>query len=874
VILRSLTPALCILGSAAFAQAPQSPQAPQRVEIVGSHVPRIDDETAVPVQIITRDEIARSGVGNVEELLDRVSANFGGQHEAMGLGNGDTPGFSGASLRGFGTGETLVLLNGRRLANYAFTSTTGPGVDLHAIPLAAIQRVEILKDGASALYGSDAIAGVINFVTRQDYAGVELDARHNATEHGGGGSTRASLAGGLGDAARDGFNLFGVLDARQGQSLRALQRSFTSTGYRPDLGLRNLSLVSWPANIKVQVNGGSSMVNPAAPDCTAQTVHIGTWCSFDPAQTMYLIAPSRQVNALARGTLRLGTEAQAYAEILAATGRIKYHASPSPAYPSYSASGATFLLPESSPYYPTGLGLSGDLNLDYRTLPLGGRVSEVQSDNLRVLLGLRSHVGDWDVDGAVSVNDSRAMERYLSGLVDAGRLSAALATGLVNPFGSSGAAGDALLEATQIHGKSREAIGRTQSADLHATRELMQLPGGTMALATGIEGRHETLRDTQEPVVADVVGGYPSPPKQGERSAQAFFVELVTPLLKGLEVQAAARVDRYSDFGTALNPKIAIRLQPQREWLLRASIGRGFRAPSLPELYTQQTSGVGELTDSDNKPIPDPVRCTVTKLDADCQLVVRMTSGGNPALRPQHSTQANAGFVIESAQGWQASLDYWRIAIRDIIGSVNSNDVTGDLARYDGRNVIRGPVDPAYPGLPGPIVDILTINQNLGDWRVDGADLSLSMRPVQTALGSFSAQLDATWVHRARQNIFDGNAVDLIGRLVPRCQYLLSANLDRGAWTTTLSHHFRQGYVDGNRLPDKSVRRVGSYRMWEGQLGYAWSREVQWTLGVHNLFDAAPPFTNSSAQFQVGYDPVYADPLGRAWSIGLHAAWR
>jgi len=869
--LRLLAPTLCVLAGAACAQ---EQDAPQRVEIVGSRVPRIDAETAVPVQIITREEIARSGVGNVEELLDRVSANFGGQHEAMGLGNADTPGLAGASLRGFGTGETLVLLNGRRLANYAFTSTGGPGVDLHAIPLAAIQRVEILKDGASALYGSDAIAGVINFVTRQDYAGTELDLGHSATQHGGGGSTRASLAGGTGDAARDGYNVFGVINARQGQSLRALQRPFASTGYRPELGLSNISPVSWPANIKLDGSGPSALVSPLAPACTAQTVHKNNACWFDTAQTMYLVAPSRQVNGLARGTLRLGADAEAYAEVLAATGHIKYHASPSPAYPSYSASRATFLLPESSPYYPTGLGLSGDLTLNYRTLPLGGRVSEVQSDNVRVLAGLRAHRGDWDVDGAVGVNDSRAMEHYLSGYVDAGRLSAAIATGLVDPFGASGPQGDALLDATQIRGKSREAIGRTQGADLHASRELIQMPGGPMGLATGIEARHETLRDTQEPLVADVVGGSPSAPKQGTRTAGAFFVELVTPLLKGLEVQTAARVDHYSDFGISLNPKLAIRLQPRHDWLLRASIGRGFRAPSLPELYTQQTSSSGEVLDSDSAPVPDPVRCPVTHLAGDCQLVVKWTEGGNPLLRPQHSTQANAGVVFESAQGWHASLDFWSVGIRDIIGTLDSDIIVADISRYEGRNVIRGPVDPAFPTLPGPIVDILTINQNLGLWRVNGADLSAAMHPVNTRVGRFSVQLDATWVHRARRILFEGNAADLIGRPVPRCQTLLSANLDRGAWSATLSHRFRQGFVDDNTLPDGSTRRVAAYQVWDGQLAFAWSRDVQWSLGVHNLFDTPPPFTNSGPSFQVGYDPGYADPLGRTWNVGLHAAWR
>lgn len=867
-------PSTWILGLLAGAAGAQAPESPQRVEIVGSRVPRIEAESAVPVQIIDRQEIDRSGVASVEELLDRVSANFGGRHEAMGLGDADTPGLSGASLRGFGAGETLVLLNGRRLANYAFTGTGGPGVDLHVIPLAAIQRVEILKDGASALYGSDAIAGVINFVTRQDYAGGQIDLGHAATEHGGGARSHASLSGGLGDVAVDGFNVFGVLDVRDARPLRALQRPYTSTGNRPELGLSNRVPSSWPANIRVNADGRTTLVNPAAPACTPQTVLVGNACFFDSAQTLYLISPSRQVNGLARGTLTLGSGAEAYAEVLASTSRIQYHVAPSPANPSASDSGAAFLLPETSPYYPTGLGLSGKLVLSYRTWPLGGRRSEVDSDNLRVLAGLRSRVADWDLDGALSVNDSRARERYLSGYVDAGRLSAALATGLVNPFGASGPDGDALLAATQIRGRSRDAAGRTQSADLRASTDLGRAPGGPVGLATGIEARHESLRDSLEPLMADVVGGGLSSPKRGSRRVQAAFVELVAPVLPGLELQAAARLDHYSDFGTALDPKLAIRLQPRRDWLLRASIGRGFRAPSLPELYTQQVSSTVELTDDDNQPTPDPVRCPVTGLASDCQLVVRSTGGGNPTLKPQRSTQANAGMVFEPGRGWQATLDFWRIDVRDIIGTVDGDSVTSDLARYDGRNVIRGPVDPAFPTLPGPIVEILTINQNLGHWRVDGADLAVSLRPVATPLGRLSAQVDVTWVHRARQAIFEGNVIDLIGRMAPRCQVLATLYLDRGAWSTTLSQHFRQGYVDKAPLPDGSKRHVGSFRMWDGQLGYAWSRDVQWTLGVHNLFDRAPPFTNSDAQFQVGYDPIYADPLGRTWSVGLRAAWR
>ena len=863
-----LAAALGLLAASAPAQDDRGE--PQRVEIVGSRIPRLAAEEAVPVQIITRAEIARSGVDNVEQLLDRVSANFGGHHEAMGLGDGDTPGLSAASLRGFGNGETLVLLNGRRLANYAFTSTSGPAVDLHAIPLAAIDRVEILKDGASALYGSDAIAGVINFVTRQDYSGAEIALGSSATEHGGGGNSHASAAGGLGDAARDGFNLFGVLDLREARTLRAAQRPFTSTGYRPELGLKSTSPVAWPANIRMPGDGRPIVISPFTADCPAQTVLRDRSCAFDSVNALTLEAPSRQVDALGRGTLRLPDDAEAYAEVLAATNTIQYRIAPSPGVPGV----APYVLPATSPYYPTGLGLTGDLTLAYRTAPLGGRRSEVRSDNLRVLAGLRWRMGPWDMDSAASLNATRARERYLSGYIDSARLSAALATGLVNPFGPSGPEGDALLRDTVIGGNSRDAVGRTQQLDLRASRELVALVGGPMAVALGVEGRHETLRDSEKPVAAEIVGATPAAPKQGARSAQAAFVELVTPFAKGFEVQAAARLDHYSDFGAALNPKLAIRLQPAAEWLLRASIGRGFRAPSLPELYTQQVSSLEYVLDDNDNPIGDPLRCPVTKAPADCQPQVQAVSGGNPALRPQHSAQSNAGIVFASTHGWMASLDWWRIDIHDIIGNLDFFTITNDLLRYDGRNVVRGPVAPAYPDLPGPILDVLTINQNLGDWRVDGFDLAIATQPARTGLGMLSAQVDATVVRRARQNLLQATEINLVGRLVPRFQVRWGVNLDQGAWSATVSQRLRAGYVDEFTLPDGSTRRVATYRMWDGQLGYAWSRDVQLTLGVHNLLDSTPPFTNSTVQFQAGFDPAYADPDGRTWTLGLRVAWR
>ena len=649
---------LASTGAQADTEAPSLP----RVEVVGSRLPRVDAETALPVQIIRREEIERSGVTTVEELLGLVSANFGGTLEATTTANSLISGRSSASLRGLGATRTLVLLNGRRIANYAFSGNFGGGVDLHAIPLAAIERVEVLKDGASALYGSDAIGGVINFVTRRDFAGAEVFGSYTKTEAGGADSGRATLAAGTGRVESDGFNVFGVLDLRNAERLKGSERSFSSMRpYQPELGAVSNDPRTWPGNIRSpRPTGGFDIRSLNFPACTSDSSPVLGACRFNTSAASDLLPSSRQVGFFGMGTLRLSAQTDVYAEVLASTSRIRHEDPPTPVSTTESQRGTPFVLPASSPYYPTGVTLPSNWALAYRTVPLGPSTTEVESNNVRVLVGLRSRQWDWDLDGAIATNRTWSRERYVSGMVDAGRLSSAFATGLLNPFGPSGPEGDALLAASEVRGISREATGTTQSADLRAIRELTVLPGGPLGIALGLEARRESLEDVKMPIAADVLYDFPASPKQGSRRVQAAYVEIVAPVVKGFEIQAAARVDHYSDFGTAFSPKLAMRFEATPGVLLRASAGRGFRAPSLPELYTQQRHSFFELAILG---LTDPVRCPVTHLASDCQPGVDVVTGGNPALQPQRSTQSSLGIVVAPAPGWLASLDVWRIHI-------------------------------------------------------------------------------------------------------------------------------------------------------------------------------------------------------------------
>ena len=858
--------ALCAsLGSLFAPTARAEETSPVRIVVTGSRIPRADAETALPVQIISRGEIERSGALSVEELLSRISANVGGVNEAMSLGS-DQPGYSGASLRGFGPRATLVLLNGRRVANYAFSGEGGIGVDLHAIPLAAVDRIEVLKDGASAVYGSDAIAGVINFILRRDFRGAEADVTRAHAQAGGGARERETLTFGGGDMAADGFNLFALFDHRRQHALAARQRAFAATSYRPELGLDGTTPTSFPANVAL---GRGVFVNPAAPACTDFTVLADGACFYDFVRQIDILPPADNLSLLTRGALALPGQSEAYAELLWSRQQTRFAASATPVG-RFLPGGQQLVIAEGSPFYPTGLGLSGDIvNPRYRTVPLGPRVTDIATDQWRALVGWRGAVGGWEIDGALARSSGHSTSDLVSGSVDAVKLADAFATGLINPFGDSGPQGNALLESTQARGRSREARGTTDSIDLRASRDIAQWSAGPVTLGVGVEARRETLNDQATELNDRVVGGTFLRPKTGAREAQALNAELVLPLAPKLDAQLALRTDRYSDFGTHTSPKVALRWQPARPLLFRASAGTGFRAPSLPELFSAQTSLPVPVQ------LPDPKRCPVTQLDADCNPEFPVLSGGNPALQPERSRQVSIGLVFEPIDSTSIAIDWWRLSLRNTIGTLTDAVILSGDDRFEGRNIVRGPVDPAFPNLPAPITQLIEINENVGRQTAAGIDVGVRSRVAAGSMGRFTLQLSGSCL--IEQRTFNGAAdQSLVGRYPggPRWQHALTLGWERAQWSATVVQTWRGGTVDANPDGAGAERRIASYNVWDAQLSYR--EPAGWTLasGVKNLFDRDPPFTNQRDFFQQGYDPRYGDPRGRVWYARVGYRWR
>jgi iron complex outermembrane recepter protein len=859
------------------AQETAEPRGVFRIDVTGSNIPRTDVEAMLPVQIITREEIEHSGSTTVAEVMSRVSANILGFNDQLSIGDAlAAPGISSINLRGIGDGSTLVLVNGRRVANYAFDGGT---VDVNSIPLAAIDRIEILKDGASAIYGTDAIAGVVNFILRKDYRGFEATAHGAWTEHGGGDQSQATVSAGYGDVPR-GFNVFATASYQKDQALSAAARPFSRTGFIPGEGIELLTLPSFPANIfSSGLFFSPALASGCTPPASLPTINPFSRarepvCGFDAVRFRDLVPSVERTAVFGRGTLQTAADHQVFVEANYSRNRFVLRTEPTPVSMFQSNDRVPLLYPAGGPFYPTAFAnandISGDLNIFYRTLPLGLRIHSVETSAWRGVIGMEGVARGWDYSAALTYSRTEETERFDSGEISIARLQEAMATGLINPFGPSGPEGDALLAGTQVTGDMHEAKGSTLELEAKASKAVYRLPAGPLAIALGAEGRREELENRFAPFVTsgDVSQSTDLQSAAGSRSVQALFAEANVPLFKGFELQLAARYDHYSDFGGTVNPKIALRWQPVKSLLLRTSWGTGFRAPTLYDLHTP-------LSHVFLPEFSDPVRCPVTQAPGDCNTPFSAAVGGNPNLQPETSKQFNAGVVWEPLPALSLGADYWRIAKEDTIGGLNEVTVFQNFEVFAPTNIIRGPVDAAFPGLPGPIETVLLWRQNVGRLRTSGIDVDARWRGSATRIGRFGIAFDGTyyidWKAQPDGLNFEsglGRADSIAGGAFPRWKHRATLDWSLGPWGVTLSQTYQSGYLDsnadraGNPLP--TMRRVAPYDVWDVDARYTGFRNWTLTLGVKNVMDRAPPFTNLQGP-PVGYDPTYADPRGRVF---------
>lgn len=874
-----------------------------RVDVTGSNIARIEGESGLPVQVITREELQQGGVQTMQELMERISANqsFGGSNPSLGEGS-TLVGFSAASLRGLGSQRTLVLLNGRRLAPYALSG--GQSVDLSAIPSSAIERVEILKDGASAVYGTDAIGGVINFILRRDFQGVELNANYYATEQGGGNNGRVSLTAGTGDLAKDKYNAFVSASYFKQDALKASQRESTKTSYLPNLGVNATSWNTIPANIS-QTDphtgisyGFKGWRNPtipfrggATPDSCAAPYSFPTSkdqfrCWFDFASVTDTIPGYETANVVGRVTWDIDGDNQFFVEGSYYGGKFTHRVSPTPV--DGTRTNPPITLPASSPFYPAAY-VAGQENghrdlplvLQYRTMELGPRVDVADVNQWNGVVGLQGTMMGWSYQLAANFTTNRQVDNYVSGSVYESKFGPLLSSGVVNPFGPNTDSVLELMRATQVTGVANDNRASNYGAAFTLANSVYELPAGPVAIALGIEGRRESLQQSNSDFIVsgDVLGGAGAVPSLAptQRNVYSLFGEVNIPVVKDLEANLAVRYDYYSDFGGTTNPKLTIRWQPAKTVLMRVAYGTGFRAPTLFDLHQPQSvSPSDELT--------DPLRCPDPENPGpgnDCG-VVPIRTGGNPALQPETSQQVNAGIVFEPVPGFSTSVDYYWVRLKNVINVVPPEVILGPgHAAWESGYIVRDRPDPAHPDLPGRITYVVNYPTNVGMLTTSGIDVNVQWRSPATPVGAFTFGLNGTYVIDYSQTGFAAASVPtsvgtrgIFGAIARYRQYA-QFGWSFGPWGATLANNYQDGYSEPCTPFDPTgcvMRRVGSYSVWDLQGRYT-GFKATFTLGVRNAMDTAPPLSNQRGTFQVGLDPSYADPRGRMFYAAVRYAF-
>lgn len=898
----------------AHAQTPTAapntaPQKIEKVEVTGSSIKQIEGETALPVLVITREQIQRTGATNAEELLRSIATNSSGGSTSVantGAGGGQGGGSSASliSMRGLGSARTLVLVNGRRTAPAGGTSA----IDVSTIPIAAIERIEVLRDGASAVYGSDAIAGVVNFILRKDFASRELSISFGEpTRTGGGDDVKVSLFAGLGDLDKDRFNVNVGGSYQKVKPIIGSDRPFASN-INVGEQLDRTSNTPFPASVVLPAN--LALRSPNYPNCgpyslvsPLQPTNPGN-CRYDNSPYVAIQPLSEQWNGLLTGRLKLTESLEGYVETnftrnkttntiqhvlingtaLTATNPytttlrdlITTQYAAFPGLRRFIGS-AYALLPTTSPYYPTAFaaanGLTGQpLVLQFRSIPTGVRVTEDITDNSRIVAGLRGAGLGWDYDTSFLYAKNKITENLVDGWPLFNQYLSLLNTGVINPFGTTNdPAALAAAQATIFKGNWFVNTTSVTSFDAKGSRELFSLPAGAVNLAIGGEVRKEKLDLAPSQTNKDfLVAGFGGAgvPLNADRNVKSAYAEVNIPIIKGLEANAAVRYDDYQRIGSTTNPKASIRWQPVDALLLRAAIGTGFRAPTLVDLYSPVAFGI--TTNGQRDLVRCPAGGPTTDIDCSNQFVT--INGGNAALKPEKSKSTTLGFLFEPNKDFSVGIDSFQIKLKDVIRTgVPIATILANPVTY--ANLIqRGPPD-SNPSGVGRITGISQQLTNLGKVNVAGYDLDLKARLLNSAEAKITARMNGTYMQKYETQNLDGsfsNAVNVTAGTVPgvilRWRHTASFTLESGDWAATLAQNFQNSYQDTRTALQAAtvpLRSVGSYETYDLQAAYNGFKSLRLVVGIKNALDRDPPYANSGSGFIGSYDLSYADVRGR-----------
>jgi iron complex outermembrane receptor protein len=830
----------------------------ETVVIAGSRLGGSAHDSAVPTNVYSREMIDASGTATVMSFLNTLS-EVSIQNTTTG-NNQQLAGATVVQLRGLPGGTTLVLVDGRRVTSSSgLLGANGGAFDLNSIPLAAVERIEVIPSGSSAIYGGDALGGVVNIVMKKDFNGVEANVRYGMTDHDDYHETQFNVAAGTSGA---GWSLSAVALFTTNSELTGADRSIMSNNdYRAFGGFDSRSTYSDPGNV-CSADGGP--LRGLASPC-AGVPHGSTGVGLTPASfaatdgklnytssNMFysILSPARKYGTFIHASHDLGASAEVFTDLL-------YNHLEQKSY--YAPPATTVSVPGANPNNPFG----EDVGVQYRFLALGRHCYCQNTDFVRPLLGLRGTVGGWSWELAGWTTRDWDSVPYTLGVENTDAINSALASGAFNPFAAGPGATPAVL-GSFFSDEVEKMRSATDSVNAFVRGQLVQLPAGPLEGLIGAEFQRDTLAIEIPDANFDV---------EFHRRNTAAFMELKVPILPGMTAgrgnemltsQFALRYDNYSDFGSRTSPEAGIVFRPIPSLTLRASYSAAFKPPPLNELY-------GALTSYPGLNVSDPLRGNETT-DATLHF------GGNRSLKAETGWSRNIGLVFSPSQvpDLNLTLTQWTIRLKNGFTQPTIDFFVNNASTYPGT-VVRSSPAAGDPYGVGRITDVYDVYENIGFIHESGVDLAVNWR-ARTRVGDFTPTLSASRVYQYDYEL-DPTLGEQTGlsqanddaTYAPRWKGVAGLSWTGGPLTLGVTGRYIGPYRDVTDVRS-NPKELGNFLytdlMGRFELGKAilqdskiWSRTFV-AAGVRNAFNKLPPYADYGFG-QLGYDPNEYELEGR-----------
>ena len=875
----------------------------EEITVTGTAIKRPNLDSALPIQTITADEFQREGIVNAGDLIASVPAMQGFITESDSVG-GSGGGIRTANLRAIGSQYTLSLLDGRRMA----PADSGSSIDLSNIPLAAVEQVQILTDGASALYGSDAIAGVVNFILKDSVDETIVTLRSDQPQEDGGARWNFDIVTGFGDINEDGYSLVASFSHEDQEQLRAIDRDFAKTGFLffehegQTLYFQNSSANAIPGNAFVYTEGFGELIrsfNPYALSngntCAEHNTPTNETCGFDYTSTLEILPESKRDSLSLNGKLRLTDTMEGFATVLASQYELTARIAPYPSGEVPLPLDSDLVQNEVFPHLtPEELAQVGEVTGTWRAVPAGNRTTEYLIDSMNFTVGIEGDVNEIGYVASVTHATTEIDQNYPTGWLLLDEFVAAASSGAFNIFATPDGFTEedqAALAPTIYHGDWDLTKNTMIGVNLQASKPLFDIGGGEVVLATGVDYYTTTYDRSISEANAneDLLFLSRDTPYDLERDQYGAFVEALLPVTESFETTLSVRYDDIS----AVSDKLAggdidagdsdVTYKISGLWnvhdavAFRASYGTGFKAPAMREIGEPRsefgvTSGTFDCPFEAGDPMAQFCRPESSQYDVYRE--------GSPELTFESSKQYTFGTVLTPTDSLDMTIDYWNIELEDLVERLTEQQIFANPELY--RDLFTTKTNLATGQ---EFLAIIQAAVNAGTREQSGIDYAVN-QGFELGWGQLDLGLQGTYMLESNSSL-TGSSLGRFGNddgVVFRNVINLIGTLYHGDFTHTLFANYRSGYHDQEQEveitgtgvplgqgPTTVVQLdVPSYLLTNYQLRYMMLDDsLGLTFGVSNMLDEEPPLSLrvSGAGHQVGWDPRFTDAYGRTFYL-------